>query len=174
MSQPTEGELISSELKRSNNPGAFGEFNPFMQQALNLTKKAILNGDVPVGAVVVHNGIIIGSGWNRREELNKVAAHAEMLAIDEACSGLGSWRLNECDIYVTLEPCPMCASAIIQSRMRSLYFGAWDPKAGAAGSATNLFMEGLASHQVIIYEGIMEAACRSVLDTFFARLRKQG
>ncbi len=144
---------------------------PFMEEAIRLADSAALTGDVPIGAVVVRDGIVIGSGWNRREALHKVTGHAELMALEAACEATASWRLDGCDLYVTLEPCAMCASAIIQARVRAVYFGAWDPKAGAAGSVINLFGEPWLNHRVEVYEGIMERPCRKLLDDFFAQLR---
>lgn len=146
--------------------------NPWMAQALDCARQALQTGDVPVGAVVVKDGQVVGTGWNRREADHKVTAHAEILAIEAANRTLGSWRLDGCDLYVTLEPCSMCASAIMQARMRAVFFGAWDPKAGAAGSVMNLFSEPWVNHRVVVYEGIMEQACRDLLDNFFKELRK--
>lgn len=147
---------------------------PFMEEATRLAKRATTTGDVPIGAVVVKDGIVIGSGWNRREAANKVTGHAELMALEAACEHLGSWRLDGCDLHVTLEPCAMCASAIIQARIRAVYFGAWDPKAGAAGSVINLFAEPWLNHRAEVYEGIMEQSCKSLLDDFFAQLRKRS
>jgi len=144
---------------------------PFMKEALRLAERATATGDVPIGAVVVKDGKVIGSGWNRREAENKVTGHAELMALEAACAYLGSWRLDGCDLHVTLEPCAMCASAIIQARVRAVYFGAWDPKAGAAGSVINLFAEPWLNHRVEVYEGIMDQPCKAVLDEFFTQLR---
>ena len=145
--------------------------NPFMEQAILCAQNAGKTSDVPVGAVVVQNGKIVGTGWNCREAENRVIGHAEIMAMEEANKGLGSWRLDDCDLYVTLEPCSMCASAIVQARIRSVYFGAWDPKAGAAGSVMNLFGATWLNHRVTVYEGIMEEPCRKLLDDFFKALR---
>ncbi len=146
--------------------------NPFMQEALMVAaQKTKASGDVPVGAVVVKDGTIISFGWNVREAKQSVLGHAEMMAIEAACSALQSWRLDGCDLYVTLEPCAMCASAIIQARMRAVYFGTWDTKAGAAGSVINLFNEPWLNHRVIVYEGMMEVACKKLLTDFFKDLR---
>jgi tRNA(adenine34) deaminase len=146
--------------------------NPHMAQALDCARRALQTGDVPVGAVVVKDGQVVGTGWNRREADHKVTAHAEILAIEAANRTVGSWRLDDCDLYVTLEPCAMCASAIMQARIRAVYFGAWDPKAGVAGSVMDLFSEPWVNHRVVVYEGIMEQACKALLDTFFKQLRK--
>lgn len=146
-------------------------YNPFMAQALLAAKNTVASCDVPVGAVVVHKDRIIGTGWNRREAEKSVTAHAEMMALEAACRTLGRWKLDDCDLYVTLEPCSMCASAMMQARIRSVYFGAWDPKAGAAGSAIDLFNESWVSHHVTVYEGIMEVPCKQMLIDFFRDLR---
>lgn len=145
--------------------------NPFMQEALQCAQKATDTGDVPVGAVVVRGNHIIGRGWNSREADKRVLGHAELMAIEDANRALGSWRLDDCEMYVTLEPCAMCASAIIQARMRAVYFGTWDRKAGAAGSVMNLFLEPWMNHRATVYEGIMEQACKALLDDFFKTLR---
>ena len=146
---------------------------PHMELAILLANRALQRGDVPVGAVVVREGVVVGSGWNQREDCHKVTGHAELMALEDACRQLGSWRLDGCDLFVTLEPCTMCASAIIQARIRSVYFGAWDPKAGAAGSVMNLFEEPWINHRVTVYEGIMEQPCRALLEAFFGRLRQR-
>ncbi|HHY63679.1 MAG TPA: nucleoside deaminase, partial [Clostridiaceae bacterium] len=106
-------------------------FNPYMAEAINEAKKALELDEVPVGAVIVRNGEIISRAYNLRETSRQATAHAELLAIQKACSHLNSWRLDNCDLYVTLEPCPMCAGAIINARIKSVYFGAYDPKGGA-------------------------------------------
>jgi tRNA(adenine34) deaminase len=149
---------------------AFPE-NQYMALALKAAGQSASSGDVPVGAVVVHGSHVIGTGWNRREAESRVTAHAEIIALEEACWVLGSWKLNDCDLYVTLEPCCMCASAIMQARIRSVYFGAWDPKAGAAGSVMDLFREPWVNHQVMVYEGIMADRCHALLTEFFRNLR---
>ena len=145
--------------------------NPFMEQALLAAHHALASCDVPVGAVVVHKGRIVGTGWNRREAEKRVTAHAEMMALEAACRTLGRWKLDDCDLYVTLEPCSMCASAMMQARICSVYFGAWDPKAGAAGSVIDLFNESWVNHHVTVYEGIMEDPCKQMLIDFFSNLR---
>ena len=147
--------------------------NPFMECAVQAAQFAAFSQDVPVGAVVVHQGKVIGTGWNRREAENRITAHAEMMALEEACRTLGSWKLNDCDLYVTLEPCSMCASAIMQARIRALYFGAWDPKAGAAGSVIDLFREPWVNHHVTVYEGMMADRCKALLSDFFKNLRRK-
>ncbi|NLK67638.1 MAG: nucleoside deaminase [Clostridiaceae bacterium] len=145
--------------------------NPFMLKAIEQAKKAYEMDEVPVGAVITHEGKIIAAAHNLRETLNQATAHAEVLAIEKACNVLNTWYLTDCDLYVTLEPCIMCAGAIINSRIRSLYFGAYDPKAGACGSVTDVFRIKELNHHVIIYEGIMEQECSSLLTEFFKTKR---
>ena len=128
--------------------------------------------DVPVGCVVVSpEGRIIGRGRNRREQAGLATAHAEIEAINEACAALGSWRLEGCTLYVTLEPCPMCAGAIINARISELYFGARESKSGCCGSILNLFCEPF-NHHPRVYGGLLEAECRGLLEEFFQNLRK--
>lgn len=145
--------------------------NSFMEKAIEEAKKAYAEDEVPVGAVITYKGKIIASAHNMRETLHKSTAHAEILAIEKACSVLNSWYLTECDLYVTLEPCIMCAGAIINSRIRSLYFGAFDPKGGACGSVTDVFRLKELNHHVTVYEGIMEDQCAALLAEFFKSKR---
>lgn len=142
-----------------------------MKEALNLAALAAENGEVPVGAVVVKGDEIVGRGYNRREGDKNALAHAEMIAIDEACRTLGGWRLWQCDLYVTLEPCPMCAGAIINSRIRKVYFGASDLKNGSLGSVINL-VDLPYNHKPEILSGILEEECSSLLSKFFKNLRE--
>lgn len=144
----------------------------YMAAALKLAARAAREGEVPVGAVVVRRGEIVGRGWNRRENGKCATAHAELRAIENACKRLGGWRLWECDLYVTLEPCPMCAGAIVNSRIRRVVYGARDPKAGAVGSVFNLFEYPL-NHRPEVVEGVMEKECSDLLKEFFARLREK-
>jgi len=146
-------------------------FNPYMAEAINEAKKALELDEVPVGAVIVRNGEIISRAYNLRETSRQATAHAELLAIQKACSHLNSWRLDNCDLYVTLEPCPMCAGAIINARIKSVYFGAYDPKGGACGSVADLFRKGNFNHAPIVYSGIMEDECETLLKEFFSKLR---
>ena len=147
------------------------EHKIFMEKAIKEAKKAEKIGEVPIGAVIVRNGEIISSGYNKRETHKNALLHAEIEAIDNACKKLGSWRLIDCDLYVTLEPCPMCAGAIINSRIKTLIFGAKDEKAGSCGSVINLF-ELRYNHRPEIISGVMEKKCRSLLSDFFKNLRK--
>ncbi len=144
----------------------------FMQEALSLAKEAYENGEVPVGAVVTIGNKIIGRGRNNREKGKNALHHAEIQAIDEACRRLGGWRLWECDIYVTLEPCPMCAGAIINARLKNVYFGAKDIKNGACGSVTNLF-DCKFSYTPNYESGIMEKECGDLLSAFFSTIREK-
>lgn len=143
----------------------------FMKEALRLAAEAAAEGEVPVGAVITIDGKIVGSGRNRREKDKNALAHAELEAINEACRTLGGWRLWQCDMYVTLEPCPMCAGAIINSRIRRLVYGAKDFKAGSCESVVNLF-ELPYNHKPEIVSGFMESECSEILSDFFKNLRK--
>lgn len=143
----------------------------FMQQALALAREAAELGEVPVGAVAVHDGKVIGTGFNRREVDRNPLAHAEMLAMDAAARSLGVWRLSGVTLYVTLEPCAMCAGALVQSRVTRLVFGTSDPKAGAVGSLYNLVEEPRHNHRLQVTSGILADESRLLLKTFFERLR---
>lgn len=142
----------------------------FMDEALIIAKEAAAHGEIPVGAVIVKNGEIIAKGRNMREEKQNALSHAEIEAINNACKALGSWRLDDCEMYVTLEPCPMCAGAIINSRIKTLIFGAYDPKAGSIDSVVNL-CEYPYNHKVEVYGGICEDKCLEILKNFFKELR---
>ncbi len=144
----------------------------FMKKALELAKLSKEEGEVPVGAVVVCNGEIVGTGRNRRETEKNALCHAEIEAIDNACKTLGGWRLFKCDLYVTLEPCPMCAGAIINSRIKNVYFGAKDYKNGACGSVVNLFLLDF-NHKPNFQQGILENECSEILTSFFKDLREK-
>ena len=144
-----------------------------MKAALAEAKKAYLIDEVPVGAVIVYNDKIIARGHNTREVKQSVLGHAEINAIKKASKKIGSWRLEDCDIYVTLEPCSMCSGAIIQSRIRNLYFGAFDPKTGACGSVLNLFEHNF-NHKVNVVGGIMENKCSTIIKEFFKELRQKN
>lgn len=144
--------------------------NEFMERAIELARLSEAEGEVPVGAVVVRNGKIVGEGRNRRELGKNALYHAELEAIDNACKKLIGWRLWQCDLYVTLEPCPMCAGAIINSRIKTVYFGAYDNKAGSFGSVANFNMLPY-NHKPEILGGIMEDECSNMLKDFFKKLR---
>ena len=143
-----------------------------MKAALAEAKKAYLIAEVPVGAVIVYNNKIIARGHNTRETNQSVLGHAEINAIKKASKKIGSWRLEDCDMYVTLEPCSMCSGAIIQSRIKNLYYGASDPKTGACGSVLNLF-ENDFNHKVNVVGGIMEEPCSRIIKDFFKELRQK-
>lgn len=149
------------------------EYNEiFMREAIKQAKKAEQIGETPIGAVVVFDGKIIARGYNRRETKRNSLCHAEISAINKACRVRGGWRLFGCDLYVTLEPCPMCSGAIIQSRFDNVYFGAYDKKAGCAGSKVNLFEKDMFNHNVEIEGGKLEHECAQLLSDFFKNLRK--
>ncbi len=143
----------------------------FMKEAIILAKEAGAMGEVPVGAVIVRNGEIIARGKNEREAKQNALSHAEIEAINNACETLGSWRLEDCEMYVTLEPCPMCAGAIINSRIKTLIFGAFDSKMGSIDSVINL-CDLPYNHKVEVYGGIMEDECLDLIKGFFKGLRE--
>ncbi|MDD4189123.1 MAG: tRNA adenosine(34) deaminase TadA [Eubacteriales bacterium] len=147
------------------------EYEYYMRSALAEAKMAFADGESPIGAVIVLDGEIIASAHNMRETKNDATSHAEITAIRKAGKKLGSWRLENCDIYVTLEPCAMCAGAIIQSRIRTLCYGAADPKAGAAGSVIDLLGDKIFNHKVEVVSGILETESAEILKQFFRRLR---
>ena len=142
----------------------------FMTMALELAREAAAEGEVPVGAVVVRDGVVIGTGRNRREQAGNALAHAEVEAIDAACRTLGGWQLVGCTLYVTLEPCPMCAGAIINSRIPRVVQGATNPKAGSCGSIVDLFALPY-NHRPELVSGVMEEECQQVLKEFFKNMR---
>lgn len=144
----------------------------FMEKALSLARKAYTEGEVPVGAVVVKDGKIIARGYNRREGAKDGTAHAELIAIQKACKKLGGWRLIGCTLYVTLEPCIMCAGAIVNSRVERVVIGTHDPKAGAMGSITDVTLLPV-NHKPEIEYGVMEKECSGLLKDFFRELRKK-
>ena len=149
------------------------EHEKFMMAAIEEAGKAAAIGEVPIGAVVVRNGEIVGRGYNLRETQKDPTLHAEMIAIREASEKLGGWRLIGCTLYVTLEPCPMCAGAIVQSRIEQVVYGAPDPKAGCAGTLMNLLEEPRFNHQVPVIEGVLAEECAQLLKDFFRGLRKK-
>jgi len=144
----------------------------FMDAALELAREAAQEGEVPVGCVIVRNGEIVGRGRNRRETDKTALGHGEIEAIADACRNLGGWRLWECSLYVTLEPCPMCAGAIINARIPRVVYGASDPKSGACGSVCNLFSMEF-NHHPQVEKGIREEACTELLQAFFQNLRME-
>lgn len=146
------------------------EHEKFMRHAIGRAKTCVKQGETPVGAVIVKDGKIIAGGRNRREFGKNALYHAEISAINSACKKLGGWRLHECDMYVTLEPCPMCAGAIINSRIRNVYFGAYDKKAGSFGSVVDLSLLPY-NHKPNICGGILEKECSQLLSDFFKQIR---
>lgn len=146
--------------------------NEYMKQALKEAKKAYKKLEVPVGAVIVKDGEIIAKAYNQKETKYDTTKHAEILAIQRASKKLGAWRLLDCEMYVTLEPCPMCAGAIINSRIKKLYIGAMDYKTGAVGSKLNLLEDYTFNHKVEVETGVMQEECENILKNFFKDLRK--
>lgn len=145
----------------------------WMREAIAEAGKAEALNEVPIGAVIVKEGKIIGRGYNLRETTKDPTAHAEMIAIRQASETIGAWRLTDCDLYVTLEPCPMCAGAIVQSRIRRVIYGTADSKAGCAGTLLNLVQEERFNHRTDLVVGILQAECSALLTNFFRRLRGQ-
>ena len=146
----------------------------YMQHALRLAARAAGEGEVPVGAVIVRRGTgeIVGEGWNRRETARHALAHAELMAIDAACRRMGGWRLPDCAMFVTLEPCPMCAGAIIQSRIDELWYGAYDLKSGAVRSVETMFALPY-NYRPTVHDGLMQEECSAILRDFFRILREK-
>ena len=143
----------------------------FMREAFRMAKKAIEADEVPVGAVIVHAGKIIGRAYNQVELLKDATAHAEMLALTQAEAALGDWRLTDCDLYVTKEPCAMCAGALVHTRVRRVIFGCADPAAGAAGSVINLLQMPTLNHRCDIAAGVLQDECAGILQSFFRERR---
>lgn len=143
----------------------------YMKEALRQAKKAYALGEVPIGCVIVHEGKIIGRGYNRRNTDKNTLAHAEITAINKASRVIGDWRLEDCTLYVTLEPCQMCAGAIVQARIPEVVMGCMNPKAGCAGSILNILDMPQFNHQVSVTRGILEQECSDMLKLFFSELR---
>ncbi len=146
----------------------------WMWAALQLARQAFEEGEVPIGAVIVHNEQIIGEGYNQRETLNDPTAHAEMIAITQAAQSLESWRLLDCTIYVTLEPCPMCAGAIVLARIPTVIYGTTDPKGGACHTLYQITEDARLNHQATVLGGVLQPECRAILQEFFAEQRALG
>ncbi len=144
----------------------------FMKEALKLAKKAEKQGEVPVGAIIVHKNQIIASAFNQKENLKKATAHAEILAIEKASSQLNRWRLNDCTLYVTLEPCPMCAGALVAARVKRLVYACKDPKAGAVHSLYEITQDPRLNHRVEVQSGILKEESATLLKEFFRKKRK--
>lgn len=151
------------------------EFNDeyYMKEALKAAQDAYDAGEVPIGAVIVHNGEIIGRGFNIRNTEGNPLCHAEIIAINEAAHFMGDWRIEECTMYVTVEPCPMCAGAIVQARIPRVVYGAKNPKAGCAGSVLDVLNEPKLNHQVDVTEGVLKEECAAMMKEFFKRFRKK-
>lgn len=144
-----------------------------MLEAIELAKKAAIEEEMPIGAVVVKDDDIIAAAYNQKEKNKNSLLHAEIVAMNEACEKLGSKYLDDCEVYVTLEPCAMCAGAMINYRVKKLYFGAYEPKSGCCGSLYNLPIDKRFNHRIEVTGGIMEEECSSILKTFFAERRKK-
>ncbi len=145
----------------------------YMRKAIDEAKKAGEAGEVPIGAIIVLNNEIIASGYNLRETEQNSLAHAEVLAINEACKKLGTWRLEEAELFVTLEPCPMCAGAIMLSRVKRVVYGAADPKGGCAGTFMNILQDERFNHQSEVVTGVLQEECGALLTQFFRKLRER-
>jgi tRNA(adenine34) deaminase len=146
----------------------------YMKEAMKEAKKAAKIGEVPIGCVIVYNDKIIARGYNKRNTKKTTLAHAEMIAIQKASKVLGDWRLEECTMYVTLEPCQMCSGAIVQARIKECIVGAMNPKAGCAGSILNILQMDEFNHKVELTTGVMEEECKEVLQSFFKELREKN
>jgi len=145
-----------------------------MRVAIEAAGIAEENGDVPIGAVIVYENRIIAKAYNQRQQLQDPTAHAEIIALTQAASFLESWRLHNCTVYVTLEPCPMCAGALVLARMDRLVYGCKDPKAGACGSLYNIVEDGRLNHRLEVMAGVLEKECKQQLQSFFERRRKEN
>ena len=150
----------------------YTEDEKFMKEAIRQAKKAGEIGHVPIGCVIVHEGKIIARGYNKRNKNKTVLAHAELLAMSKACKIIGDWRLEECTMYITLEPCQMCAGAIVQARIPRVVIGSMNPKAGCGGSILNLLEMQEFNHQVDVTRGVLEEECSEMLSAFFKELRR--
>jgi tRNA(adenine34) deaminase len=156
------------------NPLDFAQHERWMRAALEQARRALDSEEVPVGAVVVHEDCVIGEGYNQRETLSDPTAHAEMIAITQAAQALGSWRLLECTLYVTLEPCPMCAGAIVQARVPRVIYGTTDPKGGACHTLYQITDDPRLNHRAVVLGGVLQPECKALLQEFFAAQRAQG
>lgn len=146
----------------------------FMSEALKEARKAFELDEVPIGAVIVHNNEIIARGYNRRNTDKNPLMHAEIIAINEAAKVIGDWRIEDCTIYVTVEPCPMCSGAIVQARIPNVVYGAPNPKAGCGGSVINLLQMEKLNHRCYVKSGVLEDECRGIMKEFFSRFRKKN
>lgn len=159
------------KYRRSRMESNMDEDVKYMKQAVRLAKKAAANGDVPIGCVIVQDGKVIARGYNRRNVDRTTLAHAEILAIKKASKIIGDWRLENCTMYITLEPCQMCAGAIVQARIPRCVIGCMNPKAGCAGSVINILDIKEFNHQVEVKKGVLEEECSSMMKNFFVKLR---
>lgn len=148
------------------------EHEKYMMEAIEEAKKAFVIDEVPIGAVIVHEGKIIGRGYNRRNTDHNPLCHAEIIAINQAAKFIGDWRIENCTLYVTVEPCPMCAGAIVQARIPTVVFGAANKKAGCAGSVLNVLQEPRLNHRAEVIEGVLFDECSDLMKKFFKRFRK--
>ncbi len=155
-------------------PGEIEFDQRFMNEALKEAEKAFAADEVPIGCVIVHESVIIGRGYNRTESLQDPTAHAEILAITSASENLGSWRLSDCTVYCTIEPCAMCAGALMLARVERLVFGAPDPKFGACGSIFNIVQSKKLNHRIALATGILKNDCSSLMQEFFKKKRKKA
>jgi len=155
-------------------PNLLQPHDRWMRQALDRARRAYDEEEVPIGAVIVHDERIIAEGWNQRETLHDPTAHAEMIAITQAAETLGDWRLLDCTLYVTLEPCPMCAGAIVQARIPTVIYGTTDPKAGACHSLYNITEDDRLNHRCTVLGGVLREDCRRILQEFFGEKRALG
>jgi tRNA(adenine34) deaminase len=147
--------------------------NQFMKLAVEQAGIAQENGDVPIGAVIIHNGQIIGKAYNQREQLQDPTAHAEIIALTQAAAAMESWRLEGCTMYVTLEPCPMCAGALVLARIDRLVYGCDDPKTGAVKSLYNIATDGRLNHRIEVTSGVLADECSKILQEFFQKKRSE-
>ncbi|MDO5695717.1 MAG: tRNA adenosine(34) deaminase TadA [Eubacteriales bacterium] len=160
-------------MKQPDNKPPEAEDLRFMREAYRQAKKSLANDDVPVGCVIVRNGEIIARAYNRRVKDANVLHHCEILALKKACKRAGDWRLEGCTVYITLEPCPMCAGALVQARVDRVVIGAVNPKAGCGGSVMNLLAEPKFNHQAVVETGVLEAECSALISDFFRKLRRR-
>lgn len=165
---------LTSPVEAAQNPAMQDPDQRYMRYALQEAERAKEAGEVPVGCVIVHQGELIAKAHNQRETLQDPTAHAELLAITAAAARLGSWRLEDTKLYVTLEPCPMCAGAIILARIPEVYFGAYDPKAGVCGTLMNLLEDPRFNHQPALHAGLCAEECGALLTAFFRQIRARG
>lgn len=166
--------MISENFEFDEGHQAVDWDDHFMRRALAFAQQALQEDEVPVGAVITCNNKVVGAGWNQREQLKDPTAHAEMIAITQAAASLSSWRLENCTLYVTLEPCPMCAGAILQSRIDRVVYGAVDPKSGAVNSLFRLLDDPRLNHRCHVVGGLLADQCGGLLSHFFQQKRQLG